>query len=90
MRLQASRTQAPRGGPGAACRKADFFSGTNHINGVFAADIMRFTGILAAAREFRAKRALPALLAGCFCLNDRSSAGNGKQRSTGPLFGEDA
>ncbi|HEV7877179.1 hypothetical protein [Bradyrhizobium sp.] len=34
----------------AACRKADFLSRANHINGVFAADIMRYLKIFAVAR----------------------------------------
>jgi hypothetical protein len=66
MRLHASRTEAtPPAGAG-PCQKADFAGGPNHINGVFAADIMRFQGIFAAAFEFARKRRLSRCLAGVF------------------------
>jgi hypothetical protein len=56
MRLQASRTEAtPPAGTG-PCQKADFAGEPNHINGVFAADIMRFQRDFAAAFELARKR----------------------------------
>ena len=89
MRPDASRTRGRgarrlRGRP-----KSRFCKPTNHINGVFAADIMRFQGIFAGHARNSRQTAAIALIAGCFCLDDRSTATNGKQRTAGPLFRED-
>jgi hypothetical protein len=65
MSLDTSRTWAAE-----ACvlkrPKSRFCRRTNHINGVFAADIMRFLSILAAASEICAKRALSRCLPDVF------------------------
>jgi hypothetical protein len=89
MGLAASRYRRPATGRLRSPPESRFCRRTNHINGVFAADIMRFRRVFAGHARNSRETAAIALFAGCFCLNDRSTASTGKQRTAGPLFGED-
>jgi hypothetical protein len=66
MSLETSRTWAAAPARYRSLPKSRFCRRTNHINGVFAADIMRFLRILAATREIRAKPALSRCLLDVF------------------------